>query len=292
LRVNDGTGAAATSDIVNAILWAVVNKNAYNIRVLNLSLISSIAESYLTSPLDAAAEYAWQKGMVVVVAAGNRGPNSALYAPANDPFVITVGATDDAGTVTTADDRLAVFSSYGITQDGFAKPELVTPGRHIVTTAAPNSTIARLHPQNLVGSDYVQLSGTSLAAAQISGIAALYLEAHPRSRPGDVKAVLMATAHGFGPLGTVPTGAGAGYADAARAVAYNGEIEPAGAEATPSPYVKLIAQAANQFRVGAAVSWGSVSWGSVSWGSVSWGSVSWGSVSWSDVSWAALSPGL
>src|SRR6266851_4474999 len=112
LRVNDGTGGAPTSAIMNAILWAVVNRNTYNIRVLNLSLQASVQESYRTSPIDAAVEYAWLKGLVVVVAAGNSGPNSALYAPANDPYVITVGATDDQGTVSAADDALASFSSY------------------------------------------------------------------------------------------------------------------------------------------------------------------------------------
>ena len=81
LRVNDGNGAAPTSAIMNAILWAVANKNAFNIRVLNLSLQASVEETYRTSPIDAAVEYAWLKGIVVVVAAGNNGPNSAGYAP-------------------------------------------------------------------------------------------------------------------------------------------------------------------------------------------------------------------
>src|SRR5438876_5619232 len=129
LRVNDGTGGAPTSAIMNAILWAVINKNTYNIRVLNLSLQASVQESYRTSPIDAAVECAWLKGLVVVVAAGNSGPDSALYAPANDPYVITVGATDDQGTVVTTGDTLAGFSSYGVTQDGFTKPGFVPPGR-------------------------------------------------------------------------------------------------------------------------------------------------------------------
>src|SRR5438128_7874675 len=104
LRVNDGTGAAPTSAIMNAVLWAVVNRKTDNIRVLNLSFQASMQASYHTSPIDAAVEYAWLKGLVVVVAAGNSGRNSALYAPATDPYVITVGATDGQGTVPTADD--------------------------------------------------------------------------------------------------------------------------------------------------------------------------------------------
>jgi len=280
LRVNDGTGAAGTSDIMNAILWAVINKDAYNIRVINLSLVSSIAESYTTSPLDAAVEYAWLKGVAVVVAAGNLGPNSALYAPANDPYVITVGATDDAGTVTPADDSLASFSSYGITQDGFAKPDLVAPGRHIISTAAAGSTIATTYPQYLVGTQYVQLSGTSMAAPQVSGIAALYLEAHPGIRPAQLKGVLRTTAHGFGLLGTIPVGAGAGYADAAVAIAYNGTIGNVNAGLSPNNYLKVLFMTVNQLIAGTTVSWDSVSWDSISWGSVSWGDINWAAVSW------------
>jgi serine protease AprX len=280
LRVNDATGAAATSDVMNAMLWAVNNKDTYNIRVINLSIVSSVAESYTTSALDAAVEYAWLKGIAVVVAAGNLGPNSALYAPANDPYVITVGATDDAGTVTTADDTLTAFSSFGMTQDGFRKPDLVAPGRHIVSTAAAGSTIATSYPQNLVGWQYIQLSGTSLAAPQVSGIAALYLEAHQGIRPGQLKGVLVTTAHGFGLLGAVPAGAGAGYPDALQAISYNGTIGNLDAGLQPNNYLKVMYLAANGLTNGTSVSWGSVSWGSVSWGSVSWGSINWSAVSW------------
>ena len=280
LRVNDATGAAGTSDIMNAILWAVVNKDTYNIRVINLSLVSSIAESYTTSPLDAAVEYAWLKGIAVVVAAGNLGPNSALYAPANDPYVITVGASDDAGTVTPADDSLASFSSYGVTQDGFAKPDLVAPGRHIISTAAAGSTIATTYSQYLVGTRYVQLSGTSMAAPQVSAIAALYLEAHPGIRPGQLKGVLTTTAHGFGLLGAVPAGAGAGSADAASAIAYNGTIGNVNGGLRPNNYLKVMYMTVHQLLAETTVSWDSVSWDSVSWGSVSWGDINWSAVSW------------
>src|SRR5437016_4804457 len=153
LRVNDGTGGAPTSAIMNAILWAVINKNTYNIR----------------------------------------GPDSALYAPANDPYVITVGATDDQGTASTADDALASFSSYGVTQDGFTKPDVVAPGRRIITTLAPNSSFALNYPSFMVGTQYIQLTGTSVAAPVVSGAAALYIESNPTVRPGPLKGVRLAT---------------------------------------------------------------------------------------------------
>jgi serine protease AprX len=277
LRVNDGTGAAPTSAIMNAILWAVVNKKTYNIRVMNLSLRASVQESYRTSPLDAAVEYAWLKGIVVVVAAGNSGPNSSLYAPANDPYVITVGATDDQGTVSTADDALAGFSSYGVTQDGFTKPDLVTPGRHIITTLAPNSSFALNFPDFMVGTQYIQLSGTSVATPIVSGVIALYAESNPTVRPGQLKGVLLATANRL-PF----AGSGAGYPDAARAIAYIGLVGNVDHGLDPNNYLKVLYMAANSLTTMPIVSWDSVSWDSVSWSSVSWDSVSWDAVSWSN----------
>jgi serine protease AprX len=275
LRVNDGSGAAPTSTIMNAILWAVENRAAYNIRILNLSLSASVQESYLTSPIDAAVEYAWLKGIVVVVAAGNSGADSALYAPANDPFVITVGATDDQGTRLISDDTLAAFSSFGLTQDGIKKPELVAPGRHIVTTLAANSSFALNYPTYIVGSQYIRLSGTSMAAPMVSGVAALYLESRPEVRPGQLKALLISTAQ---PLPLV--GAGAGYPDAARAVAYQGLVGNANHGIDPNNFLKVMYLQARNLQTLPSVSWDSVSWDSVSWGSVSWDSIAWNAVSW------------
>lgn len=275
VRVNDGTGAASTSAIMNALLWAVENRDLYNIRIINLSLQASVQESYRTSPLDAAVEYAWLKGIVVVVAAGNRGPESALYAPANDPYVITVGATDDQGTLPIADDRLASFSSYGITQDGFSKPDLVAPGRQIITTLAAGSSFALNYPANIVDGQYIQLSGTSMAAPQVSGVSALYLEAHPSIRPSQLKGVLLTTAQSLGLTGT-----GAGYPDGARAVAYSGTVGNANAGLEPNNYLKVLYMQAHSLLTLPTVSWDSVSWSSVSWASVSWTSIAWNAVSW------------
>ncbi|HXN05328.1 MAG TPA: S8 family peptidase [Candidatus Acidoferrum sp.] len=277
LRVNDGTGGAPTSAIMNAILWAVINRNTYNIRVINLSLQASVQESYRTSPIDAAVEYAWLKGVVVVVAAGNSGPNSALYAPANDPYVITVGATDDQGTVASTDDTLAGFSSYGVTQDGFTKPDFVAPGKRIITTLAPNSNFALNYPSFMVGSQYIKLSGTSVAAPIVSGAVALYIESNPTVRPGQLKGVLLATANRLG----FP-GSGAGYPDALHAIAYVGLLGNADHGLDPNDYLKVLYMAAHSLTVLPVVSWDSVSWDSVSWDSVSWDSVSWDAVSWSN----------
>ena len=133
------------------------------------------AESYKTDPLDAAAEQAWFDGITVVAAAGNRGTASdaVSYAPGNDPYVITVGAVDDQATATTPTTTVASWSSQGTTQDGFAKPDVVAPGRpHRRPRWRPNSDFASLCPTCVVGGSYFQVSGTSLAAPIVAGVAA------------------------------------------------------------------------------------------------------------------------
>src|SRR5262249_5343801 len=121
VRTGDDKGKSYVSGVINAIHWVVDNRKTYNIRVLNLSMTSTVAESATTSALDAAVELAWFNGIFVVVSAGNGGPSSVLYPPANDPFVVSVGAADTMGTAAPGDDTVALWSSYGTTQDGRAK---------------------------------------------------------------------------------------------------------------------------------------------------------------------------
>src|SRR5439155_2122359 len=127
VKVSSDAGAATSSDVVSGLQWVLANKLTNNIKVVNLSLNSSVVQSYNVDPIDAAVEVLWFNGIVVVVSAGNNG-SATLYPPANDPFVITVGATNDMGTASITDDTIATFSAYGTTTDGIAKPDLVAPG--------------------------------------------------------------------------------------------------------------------------------------------------------------------
>src|ERR687883_326468 len=117
-----------------------------------VAVAGAYPDSYHTDLLDAAVELAWFQGLVVVVAAGNGGPNARITAPANDPFAIVVGASDDKGTLTTADDSVATFSSYGTTLDLLRKPDLVAPGRRIVSALSwPTDPLALQFPARLTG---------------------------------------------------------------------------------------------------------------------------------------------
>jgi serine protease AprX len=195
VKVSDDDGNTTVLDVIYGIQFAVDNKTAYNIRVINLSLSSAAAESYTTDPLDAAVEQAWNSGITVVAAAGNEAltNDGVTYSPANDPWVITVGALDDKGTMTRLDDTLAPWSSHGLTQDGVRKPEVLAPGVGLVSTLAPNSDFAHLCPACIVDGRYFRAGGTSMATGVVSGAAALLIEAHPNWTPAQVKGALQST---------------------------------------------------------------------------------------------------
>jgi subtilisin family serine protease len=139
---------------------------------------------------------AWAAGIVVVTSAGNQGPQPmTVGVPGNVPYFLTVGAMTDNYTPTNAtDDQLAVFSAAGPTFEGFVKPDLVAPGGHALGLMSKHSLLARTHRQYADGNKYFTMSGTSQAAAMVSGAAALLLQQRPGLSPADVKCLLTRTA--------------------------------------------------------------------------------------------------
>jgi serine protease AprX len=197
VKVLDKYGQTSQSDVINGLLWIYLNHSLYNIKVVNLSLNSSVPEPAAVSPLDAACEILWLSGITVVCSAGNDqlATSGVLLPPANDPFVITVGATDDKGTLTTADDTVAAFSAIGTTETGLSKPDVLAPGANIVSVlSSGGSELAKLYSANRVlGTSYFKMSGTSMASAVASGSVALLLQADPSLTPDQIKSRLMTT---------------------------------------------------------------------------------------------------
>jgi serine protease AprX len=196
IKVSDDSGNATVLNVIYGLQFAVDHQADFNIRVINLSLDSTTPQSYTTDPLDAAAESAWMHGIVVVAAAGNRGTASdaVQYAPANDPYVITVGASDENGTSSVWDDSVASWSSRGVTQDGIQKPDVYAPGAHIVSVLAPGSAFASMCSSCIVGGQYIRTGGTSMAAPMISGLVADLLQVYPNWTPNQVKGALTSPA--------------------------------------------------------------------------------------------------
>lgn len=216
LRVLDQNGNGTDSEVIAAIQTAIQLKNTYNIRVINLSLGRPVWESYTQDPLCQAVEQAWQAGIVVVVAAGNFGRDNlagtngygTITAPGNDPYVITVGAMNTEGTADRTDDVPASYSSKGPSLfDQIVKPDLVAPGNAIISLYTPGDALDQAAPSNEIplsayqtngsnasSSTYFSLSGTSMAAPQVTGAAALLLQQNPSLTPDQIKARLMLTA--------------------------------------------------------------------------------------------------
>jgi serine protease AprX len=205
LRVLDEKGAGLASDVIEAIDWAIENRRAYNIRVINLSLGAPVVQPYRDDPLCEAVERAVAAGIVVVAAAGNHGVTSdgklvlgSIDSPGNDPAVITVGALDTHGTAERADDTVARFSAKGPTRyDLVLKPDLVAPGIRVVSAEASGAYLTTTYPaRHVAGSGshgYTEMSGTSMAAAVVSGTAALLLQERPRLAPVQLKLALGVT---------------------------------------------------------------------------------------------------
>ena len=220
VRVLGRTGMGYTSDVLAGIDWAIANRTTYGIRVINLSLGHPVAESFKTDPLCLAVERAVKAGIVVVASAGNYGMTSTgapvlggITSPGNSPAALTVGAIDTAGTADRSDDTVAPYSSKGPTAIDLAiKPDVVAPGTRIVSLEAAGSYISKTYPQwHVAGTGnnaYLRLSGTSMAAAVVSGGVALLLNAEPSLSPAQIKVVMQTGARFIPSAGLIGGGTG------------------------------------------------------------------------------------
>jgi serine protease AprX len=252
-KVLDAAGQGYISNVIAAIDYAIANKDALHLRIVNLSVAAGVYESYNNDPLTLAAKRAVDAGLVVVSAAGNLGKGAdgkpqygAIGAPGNAPWVITVGASSHNGTVDRSDDTVAGFSSRGPTAlDFLAKPDVVAPGVGIESLADAGSTLFNTKPlMRLWGTvptatePYLALSGTSMASPVVSGTIALMLQANPALTPNLVKAILQFTAESRDGYNALTQGAGflnaRGAIELAQSLAAGGSLPgsaaPAGAD--------------------------------------------------------------
>src|SRR3954453_2857676 len=239
LKLASTDGSPDVSQVIAGLDWVAQHRfdNGMNVRVVNLSFGTGSVQPYHPDPLAAAAENAWHAGLVVVVSGGNGGSAAGgLSDPAIDPYVLAVGSSDPNHKVTGWDHpRVADYSSRGTDE---RHVDLLAPGRSVVGLRDPGSYVDVNNPEGLVKGDadarLFRGSGTSQAAAVVSGAAALLLQAYPQLTPDQVKAALVSTATEI--KNAEPVDAGAGQLDVHAAIEAAKKTTGAkGAAARPAP---------------------------------------------------------
>jgi serine protease AprX len=278
LKVLDASGAGRTSDVIRAIEFATANKARLGIDIINLSLGHPIYEPAATDPMVRAVDAATRAGIVVVVSAGNYGSNPAtglpgyagVTSPANAASVIAAGALSTLETTERSDDRVASYSSRGPTwYDARVKVDLSAPGDRLVAVAARNSTLYRDYPALHAGAGYMRLSGTSMAAGVVTGVAALMLEAsaathggHAALTPNAIKAALQYTAFAVGTNAGIPADmltVGAGAINATGAIGWATGVDtsqPVGERWATTNLVRTTVLAGETFAWSTSLLWG------------------------------------
>ena len=316
VKVADASGASDVSQVIAAIDWVVQHRsdNGLNIRVLNLAFGTNSVQDYVLDPLAFAVEQAWASGIVVVVSAGNDGNDHALRNPAMDPFVIAVGATNKAKTRPGIKDIMD-FSNCGTTERSV---DIVAPGESIASLRNPGSQADADYPNATVGSRYFLGSGTSQAAAFVSGAAALIIDRDPTLTPDAVKALLSqeATNSGFRKDDPMCVGAGFPNLEHVRHAIDFGDVPTAAQAFTSSTGLGSLEASRGSDHLehdgvvlegeqdifgqtwdgvtwstasASGLSWSGGDWNGVTWSGLSWSGLSWSGVSWSGLSWSGLS---
>jgi serine protease AprX len=316
VKVADAHGVSDVSQVIAGIDWVVEHAHdpGMNIRVLNLSFGTAAQQNYQIDPLAHAAEVAWRHGIVVVASAGNAGAQSGgLTDPAIDPYVIAVGAEDTHGTFTLADDTIPDFSSQG---DGSRNPDLVAPGVHVPSLRVPGSFIDNQYGNSAGVTDrLLRGSGTSQAAAVVSGAVALVVQAHPDATPDQIKAALInnanplpsaqdqAEGHGLINLRglsrscplpaasqSFPQSTGTGSLENSRGSGHAvlSGVPLTGDNSIFGPLdVAALAQAEENGTAWNGTAWGGADWSDAASPDSSWAGSSWAGTSWAGTSWAA-----
>jgi serine protease AprX len=303
-----------------------------NIRVINLSYGTNAGQSYEIDPLAYAVEQAWKAGIVVVAAAGNSGYQTGAGAqgladPAYDPEVVSVGGADTMGTATPSDDQVAPFSANAAScSKGCRAPDLTAPATHTEGLRVPGSYIDQTNPAGVLSDRFFRGSGTSEAAAFVSGAVADLLQRYPNLTPDQAKAMLITSCdklHSFNwkqqgcgelnlnallaapeaPLlsakqylsrwGVKALSTGTGSLEASRGsdhISIDGVKLQGEQDVFGAPFnaAALAALEADGSSWSGGIWNGSV-WAGSSWSGSSWSGSSWSGSSWSGSSWSGLS---
>lgn len=199
VKALNSKGDGNISDVLAGLQWILDNKEKYNIRVVNISVgATTKSETDESSMLVKGVNAVWDAGIVVVVAAGNNGPNPmSISIPGISRKVITVGSSDDNYTVEVFGNRKKDYSGRGPTTACIKKPDIIAPGSSIVSCKVINrqkryvsKNISNKGGESLNKTTYEMYtikSGTSMSTPIVSGAIALLLSRYPNMNNRDIK---------------------------------------------------------------------------------------------------------
>lgn len=177
IKVLDYRGNGTINDIMNGLQWILRHQERMRIRIVNISIGTNDHKAYQEdSAFVRKVNQLWDAGIVVIAAAGNKGPGPhTISAPGNSRKIITVGSFDQ---YTKRQKAETSHSGVGPTYSCIKKPDVVAPGSQIVSCCPP---------QNGRGYSYSTKSGTSMSTPIVSGAIALLLSKYPYMSPREVK---------------------------------------------------------------------------------------------------------
>ncbi len=288
IKVAGADGVTSVAQVVAGIDWVVEHRNTdgLNIRVLNLSLGQAGVSSHQGNVLSAAVERAWDAGIFVVVAAGNRGGNQPhLDAPAIDPYVMAVGAVDSS---IQPDAKYQQPTSWTARGNGNRKPDVAAPGVSIASYRVPGSTVDRLAPGARYGDDLFLGSGTSQSAAVVSAIAARLLGDYPALTPAGLKATFEFGA--ISRLSPVPVDAiGEGVVQGGKSwnnPQYSPSVPTYERAAGPGKGIVVPTGATWSGGKWSGATWSGATWSGATWSGATWSGATWSGATWSGATWS------
>ncbi len=189
-KVLDEKGDGSTEAMLKAVDWILQEGNKYNVRIVNISVgMGSLDDKKKERALRESVEELWNRGYIVVCAAGNKGPgNGTISSVGGSNRVITVGC-HDGDTCVENPNRCELYSGWGRIESHIIKPDVVAPGTDIYSCNAKYHRIGStiLHP-------YIAKSGTSMATPVVAGALALLLQQCPDMSNEECKQKLQLTA--------------------------------------------------------------------------------------------------
>lgn len=191
-KVLDRKGDGMAEQMLSGLDWILENRQLLRIRVLNISVgIGNLSDTGKEFKLHQKIEAVWDAGIVVVCAAGNKGPKEdSISSICQSRKVITVGCYDGAYCADIPN-RCETYSGRGKLDAQERKPDLVAPGTEILSCNA-------FYQRQQIQSAYIKKSGTSMATPIVSGAAALLLQQEPQLSNVAVKERLLYSAKDLG----------------------------------------------------------------------------------------------